>query len=395
VANDRPGPYNAAAWANRSGGLQGLMKVLIVVGTRPEAIKMAPVHQALAADPDRFEVRLCLTAQHRALLDQVIDVFQLPVAYDLNLMTPGQTLFDTTGRVLHALGGILEDAQPDGVLVHGDTTTSFAAALAAYYKQIPVGHVEAGLRTYDKFRPFPEEMNRRLADALCDWHYAPTPGARENLLSERIAPEHIVVTGNTVIDALLQVAGRPYAFADPLLETLGTERRLILVTAHRRESFGTPFAGICRAIRSLADAYEDTEYLYPVHPNPRVQECVREHLSDHPRIHLIEPLDYLPFVHLLKKAYLVLTDSGGIQEEAPALNKPVLVLRDVTERPEAIEAGAARLAGTDPDAIVAAVRTLLDDGLAYQAMAGAPNPYGDGQAAARIAAHLASVAENP
>jgi UDP-N-acetylglucosamine 2-epimerase (non-hydrolysing) len=374
--------------------LDFFMKVLVVIGTRPEAIKMAPVVCELLRRSKHFEVNVCLTAQHRELLDQVIETFSLPVAFDLDLMKPNQTIFDVTSTVLLGMRGVLEQTRPDAVLVHGDTTTSFAAALAAYYTQTAVGHVEAGLRTYDKFRPFPEEMNRRLGDALSDYHYAPTPLARENLLQERIPPDHIVVTGNTVIDALLEVASRPYTFAEPLLQELGTQRRLILVTAHRRESFGEPFREMCRAMRDLARANPDVEILYPVHPNPNVRRVTSEILEGEERIHLIEPLSYVPFVHLLKKSFLVLTDSGGIQEEAPSLGKPVLVMREVTERPEAIAAGTAKLVGNRYDGIVESVQLLLDDPQAYAAMANAVNPYGDGRAAQRIADHLEQLGEN-
>ncbi len=367
------------------------MRVLVVVGTRPEAIKMAPVIRELRGRGCGFAVQVCLTAQHRELLDQVIRVFELPVDFDLDLMAPGQSIYDVTSRVLTGMEGVLVESRPDVVLVHGDTTTSFSAALAAYYRQIPVGHVEAGLRTYDKHRPFPEEMNRRLADALCDYHYAPTEGARENLRAERISEDHIVVTGNTVIDALLHIAEKPYEFEDPLLAKAGHERRLLLVTAHRRESFGAPFHDMCRAMADLAAANADLEVIYPVHPNPNVRAVTDEMLAGRERVHLIEPLEYLPFVHLLKKAHIVLTDSGGIQEEAPSLGKPVLVMREVTERPEAVEAGTARLVGTEHDAIVRAVQGLLDDSNAYSAMANRVNPYGDGKAAQRIAGHLAAL----
>jgi len=365
------------------------MKVLVVAGTRPEAIKMAPVVRALQQHGG-FDARLCLTAQHRGLLDQVIRVFDLKPDYDLDVMSPGQSLFDVTSRVLLGMKDVIEDARPDVVLVHGDTTTSFTAALAAYYLRVPIGHVEAGLRTYNKYQPFPEEMNRRLADPLCDFHYAPTEASRDNLLAERIPAEGILVTGNTVIDALLETAARPFTFDDPLLENAGKARRLLLVTAHRRESFGTPFHDMCRAMRDLARANPDLEVIYPVHPNPSVVAVTRELLENEPRVHLIEPLDYLPFVHLMKKATLVLTDSGGVQEEGPALGKPVLVMREVTERPEAIAAGTARLVGTRYDGIMSQVQALLDDPVACAAMAAKKNPYGDGQASARIAAHLAA-----
>ncbi len=367
------------------------MRILAVIGTRPEAIKMAPVVAELRRRPERFDVALCATAQHRGLLDQVVRTFDLLVDYDLDLMRPDQTIFDVTRAVLDGVGGIIRETTPDVLLVHGDTTTSFAAALAGYYSKVAIGHVEAGLRTGDKYRPFPEEMNRRMADALCDYHYAPTKGAGKNLLREGISPEHLVVTGNTVIDAVLDVAARPYQFEDPLLEELGRDRRLVLVTAHRRESFGAPFEEMCAAMRDLAAAYPDIELLYPVHPNPNVRRVVNEALAGVDRVHLTEPLDYVPFVHLLKKAHFVLTDSGGIQEEAPALGKPVLVMREVTERPEAIEAGTARLVGTSRATILAGARNLLDNAGAYAKMASAVNPYGDGQARLRIADHLESL----
>jgi UDP-N-acetylglucosamine 2-epimerase (non-hydrolysing) len=368
-----------------------MQTILIVIGTRPEAIKMAPVIHALRERQDQFDVKVCLTAQHRELLDQVIDVFKMPVDFDLDIMAPDQSLFDVTAAVLTRMKEVLETLRPDRVLVHGDTTTSFTAALAAYYLKIPVGHVEAGLRTYNKHQPFPEEMNRRMADALCDYHYAPTPRARENLLQEHIPDTNIIVTGNTVIDALLQVANMPYTFEDPLLAQAGTDRRLVLVTAHRRESFGDAFRNMCRAMGELAANNDDVEIIYPVHPNPNVQLVTDEILSGQERVHLMAPLDYLPFVHLMKKAHIVLTDSGGIQEEAPSLGKPVLVMREVTERPEALESGTAALVGTAHDAIVQGVQRLLDDEAAYSAMANRVNPYGDGQAAQRITDHLAGL----
>ncbi|NIA13167.1 MAG: UDP-N-acetylglucosamine 2-epimerase (non-hydrolyzing) [Nitrospiraceae bacterium] len=367
------------------------MHVLAAIGTRPEAIKMAPVIGELKRRDAEFRVSVCLTAQHRELLDQAVDLFGFTVDYDLDLMRPNQTLFDVTVGVLRGIGHTLEEAKPDVLLVHGDTTTSFAAALAAYYKKVPIGHVEAGLRTHDKFSPFPEEMNRKLCDGLCDYHYAPTESSRENLLREGIPRDHIVVTGNTVIDALLDVAQRPHTFEDPLLRTIGLERRLILVTAHRRESFGGPFGQMCAAIRCLAHDNPGVEILYPVHPNPNVRRTVEETLGNTDRVHLVEPLEYAPFVHLLKRAVFVLTDSGGLQEEAPALGKPVLVMREVTERPEAIEAGTAQLVGTTRDGIVAAAQRLLDDPDIHGRMANAVNPYGDGQARFRIADHLASL----
>lgn len=368
------------------------MKTLIVIGTRPEAIKMAPVIGELRRRP-AFDVSVCLTSQHRELLDQVIALFDIPVDHDLDLMTSDQTLGDVTSRVLLGMEGVLEDVAPDVVLTQGDTTTSFAAALAAYYRRIRVGHVEAGLRTFDKYSPFPEEINRRLGDALADYHYAPTPKARDNLLAEGISGSHVVVTGNTVIDALLDVAERPYRFTDPLLDGVGRERPLLLVTAHRRESFGDPFIEMCTAMRLLAERNGGLDIVYPVHPNPNVRKAVDGVLAGQERIHLIEPLEYLPFVHLLKKAAIVLTDSGGVQEEAPSLGKPVLVMREVTERPEAVEAGTAMLVGTSCERIVDAVQHLLDDTSAYDAMAKAVNPYGDGLASGRIADHLEKVWE--
>lgn len=366
------------------------MRVLVVVGTRPEAIKMAPVIGELRRRSSVFDVQVCLSAQHRKLLDQVIETFQIRVGHDLNLMQPDQSLTDLAARVLEGVGRVLATWRPDVVLVHGDTTTSLSAALAAYYAKVRVGHVEAGLRTHDKYRPFPEELNRRLTDSLSDFHYAPTQTARENLLRESIGAADILVTGNTVIDALLEVADRPYQFDDAELEGLGRDRRLIVVTAHRRESFGEPFRQMCAAMRDLVRANADVELVYAVHPNPNVRTVVEDILGSQERVHLIAPLEYVPFVHLLKKAAIVLTDSGGIQEEAPALGKPVLVMREVTERPEAVEAGTARLVGTTYDGIVTETQRLLDDAGAYRAMSSAVNPYGDGHAAERIVNHLAS-----
>lgn len=371
------------------------MKTLVVLGTRPEAIKMAPVIRALRDRPDQFSTQVCLTAQHRGLLDQVIALFNISVDYDLDLMAPGQSIAQVTSGVLAGMDNVLQESRPDMVLVHGDTTTSFAAALAAFYRQIPVAHVEAGLRTHDRARPFPEEMNRRLGDSLCTYHYASTANARDNLVREHFDPANIVITGNTVIDALLDVAARPYTFDDAAMDALGRDRRLVLVTAHRRESFGAPFDGICRAIRAIVDAHPDVEVAYPVHPNPQIQQAAREHLAGVGRIHLVEPLDYLPFVQLMKKATFILTDSGGIQEEAPSLGKPVLVLRDLTERPEAVAAGTALLVGTDCDRIVAAARSLLDDTATYRRMASAANPFGDGKASGRIVDHLAQLHLDP
>lgn len=362
--------------------------ILVVVGTRPEAIKMAPVIKELLRRSAKLEVKVCLTAQHRDLLDQVIEAFDLPVHYDLNLMRPNQSLSQITAAVVIGLQDVLDEVRPDAVLVHGDTTTSFAAALAAFYRKVPVGHVEAGLRTYNKYQPFPEEINRRLCDAICDYHYAPTKRARENLLKEAFTDQSIRVTGNTVVDALLEVAQKPYVFEDESLEQAGKNNSLILVTAHRRESFGEPFQNMCKAIRDIARDNPDVEVIYPVHPNPNVRKAVNEILQNADRVRLIPPLDYVPFVNLLKKATLVLTDSGGIQEEAPSLGKPVLVMRDVTERPEAVEAGTALLVGTAYRSIYDCVQRLLDDADFYNSMANAVNPYGDGRASMRIADDL-------
>lgn len=366
------------------------MKVLVVIGTRPEAIKMAPVIQEIARRNYFRDLTVCLTAQHRKMLDQVIRTFDIPVHFDLNIMKPDQSIFDITGSVLKGIDKVIDEVKPDLVLVHGDTTTTFSATLAAFYHQIFVGHVEAGLRTYDKLKPFPEEMNRRLTDILSDFHYAPTPKAKENLINEKIPKEHIIITGNTVIDALLYAAQLPFTFSDSLLEKAGTKYKLILVTCHRRESFGKPLIQICKAIRDIVLNNQDIEVVYPVHRNPNVLKTVDEVLGKYKRIHLIEPLEYIPFVNLLKKTTLVLTDSGGIQEEAPSLGKPVLVMRKTTERPEAIEAGTAKLVGTSYETIVKNVQTLLDDADAYHAMRKVINPYGDGFASKRIADHLES-----
>ena len=364
------------------------MKILTVFGTRPEAIKMAPLVNRLAQSPG-IEARLCVTGQHREMLDQVLDLFQIKPDYDLNIMKCGQGLTGITCAVLEHLGGVLEEFRPERVLVHGDTTTTFASSLAAYYQRIPVGHVEAGLRTGNIYAPWPEEVNRRLTGVITDLHFAPTSGARENLLKEGVAPQNIVVTGNSVIDALLDVVER--LRCDPAivatltdqLDFLDADRRLILVTGHRRENFGDGFKRICRALKRLADR-DDVQIVYPVHLNPNVQEEVYHTLGDCPNVHLLAPQDYLPFVYLMSQAYLVITDSGGVQEEAPSLGKPVLVMRETTERPEAVRAGTVRLVGTDEDRIVAEATTLLDNQLAYQAMSQAHNPYGDGNACQRI-----------
>lgn len=355
---------------------------------------MAPVVKALAATPG-VESRVCVTAQHRDMLDQVLAIFRIRPDYDLDIMKDNQNLAEITSRVLGGLLPVLDDFRPARVLVHGDTTTTLAAALAAFYRKIPVGHVEAGLRTGDMYAPYPEEMNRKLTDSIADRHFAPTETARRNLLAEGRPAAGIAVTGNTVIDALLEVVGLLRADAalrreqETRFKDFGTARRLILVTGHRRENFGPGFERICRALRTLAER-GDADIVYPVHLNPNVQKPVYGILKDHPRIHLLEPLDYVPFVYLMEKAYFVITDSGGIQEEAPALGKPVLVMRDVTERPEAVEAGTVRIVGTDDVKIVAESARLLDDGSAYATMSRAHNPYGDGKASGRIVKEIAS-----
>jgi len=369
-----------------------MKKILIIFGTRPEAIKMAPVVERLKNEP-AFDVKVCVTAQHRQMLDQVLELFGIRPDFDLNLMQPGQDLTDITSNVILGMRGVLRQWRPDWVLVHGDTTTTFAAALAAYYEKIPVGHVEAGLRTGDIYSPWPEEMNRRLAGAITSLHFAPTDRARENLLRENVPADRIIVTGNTVIDALLEVAhqvrsdGALRQELENRFAFLDSEKRLVLVTGHRRENFGEGFERICRALRTLG-ARDDVEILYPVHLNPNVQEPVHRILADSPCVHLIEPLDYLPFVYLMDRSYLIITDSGGVQEEAPSLGKPVLVMRDTTERPEAVDAGTVKLVGTDEAAIIGEASLLLDDPHAYARMAMAHNPYGDGKAAGRIAAAL-------
>ncbi|MDT0500412.1 MULTISPECIES: non-hydrolyzing UDP-N-acetylglucosamine 2-epimerase [unclassified Halomonas] len=364
------------------------MKVLTVFGTRPEAIKMAPLALQLA-DDERFEARVCVTAQHREMLDQVLSLFELTPDYDLNLMKPGQDLNDITCGILQGLKGVLDEFQPDMVLVHGDTATTFAASLAAYYQQIPVGHVEAGLRTGNLYSPWPEEGNRKLTGALASKHFAPTDTSRQNLLRENVAPASVHVTGNTVVDALLAVVRKLEAgpLADELHERfdfLDDDKRLVLVTGHRRESFGDGFERICRALAETAKAHPDVQIVYPVHLNPNVREPVNRLLADIDNVLLIEPQDYLPFVYLMNRAHLILTDSGGIQEEAPSLGKPVLVMRNTTERPEAVSAGTVKLVGTSVDVITTELTRLLTDDDAYRAMSFAHNPYGDGKACERI-----------
>ncbi|MDD2899061.1 MAG: UDP-N-acetylglucosamine 2-epimerase (non-hydrolyzing) [Desulfuromonadaceae bacterium] len=363
-------------------------KILLVFGTRPEAIKMAPVFKALQRS-SCLDVKVCVTAQHRHMLDQVLSLFDIHADFDLNLMQPGQDLTDITSRVLDGMRAVLRDWQPGLVLVHGDTTTTMASSLAAYYEKIPVGHVEAGLRTGNIYSPWPEEMNRRLTGSIATIHFAPTETARLNLLSEGVAEDQIHVTGNTVIDALLQVVAQFEHNRElqegmaALFPFLDTAKKMILVTGHRRENFGEGFENICRALKQLGER-DDVQIVYPVHLNPNVQEPVQRILYDCPNIHLIGPLDYLPFVYLMSRSFMLITDSGGVQEEAPSLGKPVLVMRETTERPEAVESGTVLLVGTDSDKIVSEATRLLDDHEAYQAMALAHNPYGDGNASQRI-----------
>ncbi len=374
-----------------------MKRICIVIGTRPEAIKMAPVVRALdelIQQGHALDVRVCVTAQHRQMLDQVLALFKITPCYDLDIMRSGQDLTDVTVRVLTGLRDVLRDFKPEIVMVHGDTTTTFAASLAAYYERIPVAHVEAGLRTGNIYSPWPEEMNRRLTGTIAAVHFAPTENARHNLIREGVDAKKIHVTGNTVIDALLHIVSRLERDAelrltyDEQFSYIDPAKRLILVTGHRRENFGEGFESICRALKTLSMRH-DVEIVYPVHLNPKVQEPVRRILVDCPCIHLIKPLDYLPFVYLMSRAYLVLTDSGGIQEEAPSLGKPVLVMRDTTERPEGVAAGTVKLVGTNERLIVSEVNALLDDSALYQRMATASNPYGDGHAAKRIASVIA------
>jgi len=376
------------------------MRVLVVFGTRPEAVKCAPVIRELRLR-DEFEVRVCVTAQHRQLLDQVLELVDIVPDYDLHLMRATPTLTQITVDVLSGLGKVIEDAKPDRMLVQGDTTTAMVAAMAGLYYKVPVAHIEAGLRTGDILSPWPEEANRRIVSTLADLHFAPTPQACANLLAENIPPENIVITGNTVIDALYDIRRRlnDIQFINPTVdEILGqleqTNRRLILLTFHRREKWVDGVNDVCQIARAIADR-GDVQIVFPVHPNPNVRVPVQEALSGRDGISLIEPLDYLSLVHVLGRCHLVLTDSGGLQEEAPALSKPVLVLRDKTERPEGVAAGTARLVGTDPEHVLAEVERLLDDPAAFEAMSGARNPYGDGHAAKRIVATIGERGTNP
>ena len=375
-----------------------MKRILLVFGTRPEAIKMCPLVLGLRKHPEDFDTLVCVTGQHREMLRQVLDIFAVKPDYDLDIMQQGQDLYDVTARVLVGMRGVLDDARPDQV--HGDTTTSTAAALAAFYRQIPVGHVEAGLRTHDIYSPWPEEMNRQLTGRIATWHFAPTPLSRQNLLDEGVPSERITVTGNTVIDALQQVVGRIRednglsATLEARLEKAGYPcprgRRMVLITGHRRENFGEGFRNICLAVKELAQRYPEVDFVYPMHLNPNVRTPIRNIFGEGKsgNLFFIEPLDYLEFVFLMERSTLVLTDSGGIQEEAPGLGKPVLVMRDTTERPEALEAGTVRLVGTDRRRIVAEVSRLLDDATHYRTMSQAVNPYGDGRACTRIVEKL-------
>ena len=361
------------------------LKVMTVFGTRPEAIKMAPVVLELSKHLEEITPIVAVTAQHREMLDQVLKLFKIRPDYDLNIMSAGQTLFDITSRALLGLNEVLTQAKPDIVLVHGDTTTTFVGALAAYYHQISVGHVEAGLRTGNKFSPYPEEMNRKLTGALTDLHFAPTETSKENLLREGVNEEKIFVTGNTVIDALYKTVSGEFNFDDELLDGIDYEnKRIILVTTHRRENLGEPMRHVYKALKELTEEFSDVEIVFPVHKNPKVREVVNEELGGLEKVHLTDPLDYEPFAHLMSRAALILTDSGGVQEEAPALGKPVLVLRDTTERPEAVTAGTVRLIGTDKEKIFNEAKLLLTDSAEYKKMSEACNPYGDGSAAERI-----------
>lgn len=361
-----------------------MIKVMTVFGTRPEAIKMAPVVLELQKHADQIQTIVAVTAQHRQMLDQVLDLFQITPDYDLDIMSQGQTLYDITTKSLMGLKDVLAKEKPDLVLVHGDTTTTFAGALASYYQQVPVGHVEAGLRTGDIYSPFPEEMNRKLTGAIAAIHFAPTATAKANLLKENVNPSHIYVTGNTVIDALMMTVAGDYDFGDDLKDVDFHNHRVILLTTHRRENLGEPMRHIYKALRRIIEEIPDTEIVFPVHRNPLVRKVVEEELAGVDRIHLIDPMEYEPFANLMSLSSLVLTDSGGIQEEAPSLGKPVLVLRNTTERPEAVEAGTVRLIGTDKDVVYAETKRLLTDQAAYDAMSNAVNPYGDGKASQRI-----------
>lgn len=364
---------------------QKKIKVMTVFGTRPEAIKMAPIVLELQKHPDTIVPVVAVTAQHREMLDQVLNLFHIKPDHDLNIMAAGQTLFDITTRAMMGLDKVLTEEKPDIVLVHGDTTTTFAGALAAYYHQTAVGHVEAGLRTHNKYSPFPEEMNRRLTGCIADLNFAPTSTSEANLLAENVPPESIFVTGNTVIDALHHTVRDDFDFQENSLKDVDfVNKRIILVTTHRRENLGEPMRHVYKALKQLTEEFDDAEVVFPVHKNPKVREVVNEELGGLAKVHLIDPLDYEPFANLMHRAHLILTDSGGVQEEAPALGKPVLVLRDTTERPEAVDAGTVKLIGTDRERVYEEAKKLLTDKAEYSRMAESVNPYGDGKAAARI-----------
>lgn len=364
---------------------QKKIKVMTVFGTRPEAIKMAPIVLELQKHPDTIVPVVAVTAQHREMLDQVLNLFHIKPDHDLNIMAAGQTLFDITTRAMMGLDKVLTEEKPDIVLVHGDTTTTFAGALAAYYHQTAVGHVEAGLRTHNKYSPFPEEMNRRLTGCIADLNFAPTSTSEANLLAENVPPESIFVTGNTVIDALHHTVRDDFDFQENSLKDVDfVNKRIILVTTHRRENLGEPMRHVYKALKQLTEEFDDVEVVFPVHKNPKVREVVNEELGGLAKVHLIDPLDYEPFANLMHRAHLILTDSGGVQEEAPALGKPVLVLRDTTERPEAVDAGTVKLIGTDRERVYEEAKKLLTDKAEYSRMAESVNPYGDGKAAARI-----------
>ncbi len=373
-------------------------KILLVFGTRPEAIKMAPLVKEFQKYPEKFDTKVCVTAQHREMLDQVLDIFDITPDYDLDIMKSGQDLYDITSRVILGMRDVLKEAKPDIVFVHGDTSTSTVAALAAFYQQIPVAHIEAGLRTNNLYSPWPEEANRQITGRLTKYHFAPTPLSKENLLKENVNEENVYVTGNTVIDALYMVLDK--IESDTILRfnlnkqvekkgyKIDSNRKLILVTGHRRENHGQGFTNICNALKDLAEKYPNNDIVYPVHLNPNVQKPVHKILDGIDNVHLIQPLEYLPFVHLMSHSYLVLTDSGGIQEEAPGLGKPVIVMRDTTERPEAVDAGTVKLVGTKKDLIVKEVSQLIEDKDYYNRMSQANNPYGDGKACVRIVKKL-------
>lgn len=361
------------------------IKVMAVFGTRPEAIKMAPIVMEMKKYPDKIIPVVAVTAQHREMLDQVLNLFHIVPDYDLDIMAAGQTLFDITSKAMLGLDKVLAKENPDIVLVHGDTTTTFAGALAAYYHQTAVGHVEAGLRTHNKYSPFPEEMNRKLTGSIADLHFAPTSTSEQNLLAESVKAESIFVTGNTVIDALHHTVREGFSFTDDLLQKIDFDnKRVILVTTHRRENLGEPMRHVYEALRQITEEFEDVEIVFPVHKNPKVREVVQEELGGLEKVYLIDPLDYEPFANLMHKAHLILTDSGGVQEEAPALGKPVLVLRDTTERPEAVSAGTVKLIGTDKNRVYEETKLLLSDEKEYNRMAESCNPYGDGKASERI-----------